>query len=118
MDADLQHPPDVIPTLLEAWRQGYDVVHTRKIETAELGGLRRVLTHVAYRAIGATASVEFIAQASDFRLFDAHACSERLRSCCASPTSSSSSWRSPSARRSHRDTSRSFSPSAFSARST
>ena len=73
MDADLQHPPDVIPTLLEAWRQGYDVVHTRKIETAELGGLRRVLTHVAYRAIGATANVEFIAQASDFRLFDAHA---------------------------------------------
>jgi glycosyltransferase involved in cell wall biosynthesis len=73
MDADLQHPPDVIPTLLEAWRQGYDVVHTRKIETAELGGMRRFLTHLAYRAIGATANVEFIAQASDFRLFDARA---------------------------------------------
>jgi glycosyltransferase involved in cell wall biosynthesis len=73
MDADLQHPPDVIPLLLEAWRQGYDVVHTRKIETAELGGVRRFLTHLAYRAIGATSNVEFIAQASDFRLFDARA---------------------------------------------
>jgi glycosyltransferase involved in cell wall biosynthesis len=73
MDADLQHPPDVLPTLLAAWRQGYDIVHTRKIETAELGGVRRLLTRLAYRAIGATANVEFIAQASDFRLFDAHA---------------------------------------------
>ena len=44
LDADLQHPPDVIPTLLEAWQQGYDIVHTRKVETAELGGLRRLLT--------------------------------------------------------------------------
>jgi glycosyltransferase involved in cell wall biosynthesis len=73
MDADLQHPPEVIPTLLEAWRRGYDVVHTRKLDTAELGRIRRFITHVAYRAIGATANVEFIAQASDFRLFDARA---------------------------------------------
>ena len=73
LDADLQHPPDVIPTLLEAWRQGYDIVHTRKVETAELGGLRRFLTRLAYGAIGATANVEFIAQASDFRLLDARA---------------------------------------------
>ena len=73
LDADLQHPPDVIPTLLEAWRQGYDIVHTRKVDTAELGGLRRFLTRLAYGAIGATANVEFIAQASDFRLLDARA---------------------------------------------
>jgi glycosyltransferase involved in cell wall biosynthesis len=73
IDADLQHPPDVIPTLLEAWRQGYDVVHTRKLETAELGRVRKLVTRLAYRAIGATANIEFIAQASDFRLLDARA---------------------------------------------
>jgi glycosyltransferase involved in cell wall biosynthesis len=73
MDADLQHPPEVIPTLLRAWHEGYDVVHTRKVETAGLGGARRFVTHLAYRAIGATANVEFIAQASDFRLLDARA---------------------------------------------
>jgi polyisoprenyl-phosphate glycosyltransferase len=73
MDADLQHPPELIPTLLEAWRAGYDIVHTRKIETAELSRIRRFVTHLAYRAIGATANVEFIAQASDFRLLDANA---------------------------------------------
>jgi glycosyltransferase involved in cell wall biosynthesis len=73
MDADLQHPPDVIPTLLRAWHEGYDIVHTRKVATTDLGGIRRFATRFAYRAIGATASVEFIAQASDFRLLDARA---------------------------------------------
>jgi polyisoprenyl-phosphate glycosyltransferase len=73
MDADLQHPPDVIPTLLQAWQQGYDVVHTRKIATSDLGVVRRMVTRLAYRAIHATAEVEFVLQASDFRLFDARA---------------------------------------------
>ena len=73
MDADLQHPPDTIPTLLEAWRQGYDIVHTRKVETTDLSGVRKFVTRLAYGAIGATANVEFIAQGSDFRLLDAHA---------------------------------------------
>jgi dolichol-phosphate mannosyltransferase len=73
MDADLQHPPEVIPTLLQAWRDGYDVVHTRKIATTELGVIRRFVTRIAYRAIHATANVEFVAQASDFRLLDARA---------------------------------------------
>lgn len=73
MDADLQHPPELIPTLLDAWSAGYDIVHTRKLATSDVGRLRRFLTRLAYGAIGTTASVEFIAQASDFRLLDAHA---------------------------------------------
>lgn len=76
MDADLQHPPELIPTLIQAWRNGYDIVHTRKIDTAELGRMRRFVTRTAYRAIGATSTVEFIAQASDFRLLDARAQAE------------------------------------------
>jgi glycosyltransferase involved in cell wall biosynthesis len=73
LDADLQHPPELIATLLDAWREGYDVVHTRKLETEELGHFKRLVRQVGYRAIGATANVEFIAQASDFRLLDAEA---------------------------------------------
>jgi polyisoprenyl-phosphate glycosyltransferase len=73
LDADLQHPPEVISTLLQAWQQGYDVVHTRKIATTDIGGTRRFVTRLAYRAIHATAEVEFVVQASDFRLLDARA---------------------------------------------
>lgn len=70
MDADLQHPPEVIPTLVEGWRLGYDVVHTQKRSTRELGRPRAVATSLAYRLIQSTASVEFLPQASDFRLVD------------------------------------------------
>jgi dolichol-phosphate mannosyltransferase len=73
MDADLQHPPEVIPTLLDAWRQGYDVIHTRKIDTEDLGVTRTLVTRLAYGAIRATSSVELVVQASDFRLLDARA---------------------------------------------
>ena len=41
MDADLQHPPEMLRALVDAWRQGFDVVHTRKVSTVGLSGWRR-----------------------------------------------------------------------------
>ena len=51
MDADLQHPPEMIPTLLEGWRRGYDVVHTRKLSTDDQSVSRSLVTRVAYSMI-------------------------------------------------------------------
>ena len=73
MDADLQHPPELIATMLDAWHQGYDVVHTRKLATEDLGKVRGVVTRLAYRAIRRVATVPFVSQASDFRLLDGEA---------------------------------------------
>jgi polyisoprenyl-phosphate glycosyltransferase len=70
MDADLQHPPDLVPVLVQAWRRGYDVVHTRKLSSAGLSLWRRLATKVAYAAITRVAEVEIIPEASDFRLLD------------------------------------------------
>jgi polyisoprenyl-phosphate glycosyltransferase len=70
MDADLQHPPELIATLLDAWRSGYDVVHTRKVSTEGLSPTRAITTKVAYRLIRSVASVNIVAQASDYRLLD------------------------------------------------
>jgi polyisoprenyl-phosphate glycosyltransferase len=70
MDADLQHPPELIPALLAGWRDGYDVVHTRKLSTDGLSPPRSIATRVAYRLVRSVASVRIIAQASDFRLLD------------------------------------------------
>ena len=70
MDGDLQHPPELIPVLVEAWRRGYDVVHTRKLSTEGLSPWRRVATKLAYAAIRRVAEVEIIPEASDFRLLD------------------------------------------------
>ena len=73
MDADLQHPPALLPVLIEGWRQGYDVIHTRKISTRDLGRTRAIATRIAYRAIRSAATIDFIPQGSDFRLMDATA---------------------------------------------
>jgi dolichol-phosphate mannosyltransferase len=79
MDADLQHPPELIPTLLDAWRAGYDVVHTRKLATEGLSITRSVVTRLAYRLVRSVSSVNIIPQASDYRLLDRDAV-EALRS--------------------------------------
>jgi len=73
MDADLQHPPELLPSLLDAWRQGYDVVHTRKLSTVGLSGWRRMVTPIAYSFIQRVAGIRIIPQASDYRLMDASA---------------------------------------------
>jgi dolichol-phosphate mannosyltransferase len=73
MDADLQHPPDLLRSLLDAWRQGFDVVHTRKLSTVGLSGWRRAVTPLAYSLIQRVAGIRIIPQASDYRLLDAGA---------------------------------------------
>jgi glycosyltransferase involved in cell wall biosynthesis len=73
MDADLQHPPELLRTLLDAWRQGYDVVHTRKTITVGLPRWRRMLTEIAYSLVARVAGIPIIPQGSDFRLLDARA---------------------------------------------
>jgi polyisoprenyl-phosphate glycosyltransferase len=70
MDGDLQHPPELLTLLVEAWRRGYDVVHTRKLSTEGLPLWRSLVTKLAYAAIGRVAEVEIIPEASDFRLLD------------------------------------------------
>jgi dolichol-phosphate mannosyltransferase len=73
MDADLQHPPELLPDLVDAWRRGYDVVHTRKLSTVGLSGWRRLITPLVYGFIARVAGIRIIPQASDYRLLDAKA---------------------------------------------
>jgi dolichol-phosphate mannosyltransferase len=72
MDADLQHPPSLLPTLLDAWRRGFDVVHTRKLGTRGLPLVRRLLTGLAYSMARRVTGLAIIPQASDYRLMDAN----------------------------------------------
>jgi polyisoprenyl-phosphate glycosyltransferase len=71
MDADLQHPPHVIPAMIAAWREGYDVVHTRKQSTEGLPLVHRLVASASYWLVRRVAQVPIIAHASDFRLLDA-----------------------------------------------
>ena len=50
MDSDLQHPPELIPQLLEKWRQGHDVVLTIRAEDKRLGVGKRLTSNLFYVA--------------------------------------------------------------------
>ena len=70
MDADLQHPPELIPKFLEAWEQGAQIVSgVRKRVAASLG--KRLSSALFYRLLNAISSFEITPDSPDFRLFDA-----------------------------------------------
>jgi glycosyltransferase involved in cell wall biosynthesis len=72
MDADLQDPPELIPTLLVQWRAGADVVHTIRTRRHGEHPLKMWLTRLGYRAIQFGSTVELPINAGDFKLLSRH----------------------------------------------
>jgi dolichol-phosphate mannosyltransferase len=74
MDGDLQHPPELLPRLLEAWRGGADVVHTIRREPADVRpGWKARTSALFYRLINKLGGVSVPPGAADFRLLDRRA---------------------------------------------
>ena len=67
MDADLQHPPELIPQLLKKWEEGYSVVNTIKTRQQRTL-LRKIIDRIFYRVISRILGSEV--GHSDFRLID------------------------------------------------
>lgn len=42
MDADLQHPPELLTKLIEEWRKGYDVVYTVRVDSADTAFIKKL----------------------------------------------------------------------------
>lgn len=71
MDGDLQHPPEFLPTLIDAWREGADVVHTvRRLAPGTARSRKERTAHLFYRVMSALGSVPVIPASADFRLLD------------------------------------------------
>ncbi len=67
MDADLQDPPEAIPTLLDAYRQGYDVVYVRRVNRKESWWLR-FCYYIFYRLLAMLSATPLPRDAGDFGL--------------------------------------------------
>lgn len=67
MDADLQHPPGLVPHMLRLRQHGYDQVVARRDRSGE-GAVRSVLSSAYYRAMGRCMEVEVVDGEGDFRL--------------------------------------------------
>lgn len=72
MDADLQHPPELIPKLVEAWQAGAEVVYTVK-EDYRLSAGRYLSMLLFYRLISKVSGIQLSFGQSDFRLMDRRA---------------------------------------------
>ncbi len=70
LDADLQHPPEMIATMLDAWRRGADMVCTAKASRAEEGWRKRLGTWAFYSLVNRDTRSPIPADAGDFRLMD------------------------------------------------
>jgi len=73
MDGDLQHPPRVIPKLLEAWNKGYKVVNTERHDSTDTPAFKRLTSRLFYALFSRLSGVTMAAGSSDFRLIDAQA---------------------------------------------
>lgn len=79
MDADLQHPPELIPELLRHWEAGALVVGTERLDAGTTGTFKRLSSRYFYRAFAALTGIPMRAGMSDFRLIDRSVRDEMLR---------------------------------------
>jgi polyisoprenyl-phosphate glycosyltransferase len=68
MDSDLQHPPEMIPALIEQFEQGFDIVHTVREYDQNTSFLKRLTSDLFYRFQNFMSPVEIPPGVADFRL--------------------------------------------------
>ncbi|MBR1939924.1 MAG: glycosyltransferase family 2 protein [Bacteroidaceae bacterium] len=70
MDADLQHPPTLIPEMLKYWEEGYEDVYAKRISRGKESWMRKQLSLLYYKMLQHTTRVEILQNVGDFRLLD------------------------------------------------
>ncbi len=68
LDTDLQDPPEVIPELVEKWRDGADVVYTTRSAREGEAAIQLWLTKVAYRVVNRLSDTELPVDSGMFKL--------------------------------------------------
>lgn len=70
MDGDLQHPPELLPQLIDLWEKGNEIVQTKRMATEDAGFFKNITSKVYYKIINTLSNVEITPGGSDFRLMD------------------------------------------------
>lgn len=69
MDADLQHPPELIPEMLSHWQQGYKVVESIKTDRGDESFVYRLFSDLFYKSMYLLSALQ-LENHSDFKLLD------------------------------------------------
>ena len=71
MDADFEHPPELLPELVAAWRKGAKIVVTRRDDgAAELPAMKNLTSRLYYRVLDAIGDVRIEPGSADYMLID------------------------------------------------
>ena len=70
MDADLQHPPELIPEMIDWWHKGYDDVCAKRTDRDDETWFKRNMANLFYRALQAVSRFRVQRDVGDFRLLD------------------------------------------------
>ncbi len=70
LDADFQHPPEMIPIFIEHWRQGYDMVYGARKNRDQDSFLKKLFTGAFYALVNWGAPIKMPENTQDFRVLD------------------------------------------------
>jgi polyisoprenyl-phosphate glycosyltransferase len=70
LDCDLQHPPELLPRMVEAWRKGAPVVQMVRTGTAGASWLKRLTSAAFYRLLNVLSETPVQRGAADYQLLD------------------------------------------------
>jgi len=83
MDVDMQDPPELIGTMVDKWKEGFDVVLPQRRERTGEPWLKKVVSETGYKVINKIADVQIPKNTGDFRLLSRRAVNEviKLKEC-------------------------------------
>lgn len=70
IDSDLQDPPELIPQMIEKWKQGYQLIYAVRAEREGETAFKKATAAMFYRIIRKITNVDIPADTGDFRLMD------------------------------------------------
>jgi polyisoprenyl-phosphate glycosyltransferase len=76
LDGDLQHPPELIPDLVDKWNEGFDIVYTIRKEVQKMPFFKKISGRFFYRIMNMISDINFAQGEADFRLLDKTAAAE------------------------------------------
>jgi glycosyltransferase involved in cell wall biosynthesis len=70
LDCDLQHPPELLSRMMEAWRGGAKVVQMVRTKTADAGFFKTLTSRLFYRFVNLLSETPVVSGAADYQLLD------------------------------------------------
>jgi polyisoprenyl-phosphate glycosyltransferase len=70
LDCDLQHPPELLPQMIQAWREGAKVVQMVRTQNAGAGFFKTLTSRVFYRFVNVISETPVVSGAADYQLLD------------------------------------------------